>query len=72
MPNITGSTFPIVSWSNKSNGVFYFSNGGVCEVSGSGHNFGTLNFDASHSNKIYGNAKTVQPPTITLIPQIKF
>ena len=29
-------------------------------------------FDASKSNAIYGNSNTVQPPTITLIPQIKY
>lgn len=30
------------------------------------------NFDASLSNSIYGNSTTVQPPAITLIPQIKY
>ena len=31
-----------------------------------------LKFDASRSNPIYGKATTVQPPSISLIPQIKF
>ena len=31
-----------------------------------------LNFDASLSNKIYGNSFTVQPPALYLIHQIKF
>lgn len=31
-----------------------------------------LMFDASRANKIYGAAETVQPPTIQLIPQIKY
>ena len=31
-----------------------------------------LCFDASRSNPIYGNSNTVQPPSIVLIPQIKF
>ena len=31
-----------------------------------------LMFDASRANKIYGAAETVQPPTISLLPQIKF
>ncbi len=31
-----------------------------------------LNFDASRSSAIYGNSTTVQPPAITLIPQIKY
>ena len=29
-------------------------------------------FNASRSSKIYGAAITVQPPSITLVPQIKF
>ena len=29
-------------------------------------------FDASAANSIYGNSNTVQPPTITLIAQIKY
>lgn len=31
-----------------------------------------LAFDASLSNPIYGNSNTVQPPTIQLLPQIKY
>ena len=31
-----------------------------------------FNFDASRSNPIYGASTTVQPPTIQLIPQIKY
>ena len=31
-----------------------------------------LTFDASLSNSIYGNSTTVQPPAVTLIPQIKY
>lgn len=29
-------------------------------------------FDASLSNKIYGNSDTVMPATIQLVPQIKY
>lgn len=41
---------------------------------GSGTTWGgsTWEFDASHSNKIYGNSTTVQPPAIVLIPQMKY
>lgn len=39
--------------------------------SGTGIN-GTVTFDASRSNSIYGASDTVQPPAITLIPQIKY
>ena len=31
-----------------------------------------LNFNASRSNAIYGKATTVQPPSFSLIPQIKY
>ena len=31
-----------------------------------------LNIDANRSNSIYGNSSTVQPPAISLIPQIRF
>ena len=29
-------------------------------------------FNASNSNAIYGNSNTVQPPSIQLVPQIKY
>lgn len=32
----------------------------------------TLNFNAAGSNSIYGASDTVQPPALTLIPQIKY
>ena len=32
----------------------------------------TIGLDASKSNSVYGNADTVQPPAIVLIPQIKY
>lgn len=32
----------------------------------------TIDFDASKSNQIYGSSSTVQPPSIVLLPQIKF
>lgn len=72
LPNITGNTYPIVSWSNNSRGAFYFSNSSICDVSGSSHNFGRLYFDASRSSAIYGASDTVQPPALALIPQIKY
>ena len=32
----------------------------------------TIGLDASKSNSVYGNADTVQPPAIMLLPQIKY
>lgn len=40
------------------------------EISGS--EYKNIGFDASHSNSIFGNSETIQPPTISLLPQIKF
>ena len=34
--------------------------------------YSNVSFNASISNSVYGNSDTVQPPAITLIPQIKF
>ena len=33
---------------------------------------GGIGFDASRLNSIYGSSETVQPPTLALIPQIKY
>ena len=43
-------------------------------ASGSYTGFGAqyFRFDASKDNKIYGAAQTVQPPAVSLIPQIRF
>ena len=32
----------------------------------------TVTFNASQSNNIYGSSTTVQPPALSLIPQIKY
>lgn len=42
------------------------------EGTASGFYNSTLRLDLSSSNSIYGNSTTVQPPAITLIPQIKY
>ena len=41
-------------------------------VSGSAWYDFIASFNASRSNPCYGNAETVQPPALQLIPQIKF
>ena len=44
-------------------------------VNGSGANSGRdmlLHLDASKSNPIYGRSDTVQPPAISLMPQIRY
>ena len=80
MPDITGrigdtSQSAVGFYSGpKLSGAFYDS---FTIASGFGLNAGeaTLSgcyFAASKSNTIYGSNRTVQPPAITLIPQIKF
>ena len=34
--------------------------------------FKILDFNAANSNAIYGSSETVQPPALSLIPQIKY
>ena len=76
LPNITGSL-------GQSGGrPFVGSTGALRAGGGSGDNrtvIGTgdtgdisFSFNASISNSIYGASTTVQPPAITLIPQIKY
>lgn len=79
MPNITGSArlgvgnrIGILDYSNALQGE-----GSATVVNGiSGNNAGGRNdrliLDASKSNNIYGSSNTVQPPAISLIPQIHY
>ena len=74
LPNITGSFYgPICI-----NGVFS-ADGAFTAESGTGYatnqygaeRYTTIKFNAADYNPIY-SADTVQPPTLQLIPQIKF
>lgn len=57
-----------------SNGALTYTQTGAPDISGtsSATVWGTINFNASRSNEIYGSADTVQPPALSLIPQIKY
>lgn len=74
LPNITGSFWLTRTCINLgASGAFAGSRGGSTDTESSGGNGdATFSFDASRSSGIYGASTTVQPPTITLIPQIKF
>lgn len=75
MPDIKGGLNRILC-SVEQEGCFY----GVDEIKAQIASENTSNqgvfhnimFDAQRSNSIYGNSDTVQPPAISLIPQIKF
>lgn len=77
LPNITGQINKLPTpWS----GLLYEQNGALKPVNvgdkaysgnSNGSNF-RLELDASGANEIYGNSTTVQPPSMALLPCIKF
>ena len=72
LPNITG-WFAIDCDSPRPEGAFYRGNDiDSINVSHGGTTDQKCMFDASRSNAIYGTSSTVQPPSICLIPQIKY
>lgn len=74
LPNITGQYYAVVGGGITVNGAFTGSWGDSQGQTsgGGGYNRVHLVVDASKSNAIYGNSDTVQPPSIVLIPQIKY
>ena len=83
LPNIKGSC--VVAFGNAGNmfiknttgAISYISQGVIAPSSASGITYDSfdtgINFSASQSNSIYSDSvNTVQPPAITLIPQIKY
>ena len=73
MPNIIGG-FRIVRASPQNGTGAFSTTMGTHWGAGddTADSAGTVSFSAANSNSIYGASTTVQPPTITLIPQIKF
>ena len=82
LPNITGTfgraatdSYPIFDAVNVESGAFTVKRDTKCGFAQNTDNLlrpTYINFDASKSNSIYGSSNTVQPASITLIPQIKF
>lgn len=78
LPNITGNVWAYARENMAENtGAFINSSGGgVYAYSNPSPSTDLLDlnitFDASESNSIYGASQTVQPPALSLIPQIKF
>ena len=77
LPNIIGSggwgeLFPAME-PDRCSGALWINTEHKRKGSGSTDNGNyTIDFDASKSNQIYGSSSTVQPPSICLIPQIRF
>lgn len=74
LPNITGQYYAVVGGKITVNGAFTgsWTDSSGQTSGGGGYNRVHLVVDASKSNAIYGASKTVQPPAIVLIPQIKY
>lgn len=74
LPNITGVANGILQGVPYSySGAFYnISTGDAIQSTATGNVNRGIGIDASKSNSIYGASNTVQPPTIMLIPQIKY
>ena len=75
LPNITGNYNVYWSTVNTIGGAFYgtapTSNGGSSGGS-NGNFFDTINFNASRSNPIYGEAEYIRPKNIGVLTCIKF
>jgi hypothetical protein len=75
LPNITGNTV----WSlgdgakGSPNGAFVGTTADLILIGSGEKQIGGLinNFNASRSSTVYGASTTVQPPAISLIPQIR-
>lgn len=82
MPQTFSAGLPNITGSFKNNGHAAFANAsgaftiGVRDHCGSNEGSssdgGTYTFDASTSSSVYGNSETVQPPALSLIPQVKY
>ena len=73
LPNITGAVSTVVSTSGglQGSGAFSVQNNGRGGGDSSWY-YGTINFDANRCSATYGASDTIQPPALSLIPQIKF
>jgi microcystin-dependent protein len=71
LPDVKGSLYV---YGGSATGAFSGSMTQVSIASGTSYalNRGTVNFDASASNSIYGNSITVQPPALTMQYIIKY
>ena len=74
LPNITGwFANGAEIYKQYASGAFYIDDD-LTPVEGhaDGANNGNVRFDASRANPIYGRTSTVQPPAISLIPQLRY
>lgn len=74
LPNILGSAghFNSLIEYVYSGAMFEKSSEYTADANNGGAQAKEIGFDASRSNKIYGSSDTVQPPSIVLIPQLRY
>lgn len=75
LPNITGTihtAYRNISSGEPTGAVARGNTENGSNMGSLGEFWVTYTFDASRSNPIYGASKTVQPPAITMIAQIKY
>ena len=75
LPDISGSFFLPGGSQGNFNPQGAFSAESVSysgSIANRGAPTGTIIFNASAYNKIYGNSETVQPPALSLLPQIRY
>lgn len=74
LPNIVGYFGGIKDsvTDGQTSGAFYADPPTTGGVDAGGYQNARVHFDASRSNLIYGASDTVQPPALSLIPQIKY
>ena len=71
LPNITGE-FTAVEEMNTVTGAFCVIKNGQASKSGNHYSGQRINLEASRSAAIFGTTSTVQPPSIALLPCIKY
>lgn len=73
LPDIQGIiSVPYGDDSKLTTGAFVNAGARIATFTNGNANITPVKFIASNSNVIYGASNTVQPPAISLLPQIKF
>ena len=72
LPNIEGTSVANDGAWYESGAFFRSQTKGMTNCDAHNGSRNIISFDASLSNEIYGNSDTVQPPALSLLPQIKF
>ena len=72
LPNITGQFQGGDHNDSIATGAFYFIEDTNSTIGGNVAQLDRIGLDASRSSSIYGASNTVQPPALSLLPQIKY